>query len=354
MNLFLVSAIHIFKQLIECADQPVEYEKQYEYQLTQITKMKYPDYLKDACKKLAEVRKYHAKQVTQFSDENFYRQITLNFIEVIDNLIFSLDKEHVEFDLPFANTLRSINMPQNLYNASLFLASNRSSSHFTFIMFIRFYLCSDQVLNFAKLALESVKKNSIHLFIKRINNFDPYRFKNDFLLCNDVYNNIWAILLALAVDKNFLCNFIWKDEIYDPLYEDLINIIFYKHRHITEDGEPHSCFFSFKNLSHDKNGTLTLSKDITVSNLKLVVISDRISDKTLPLIEPKIEAFIYNSRYYMKKAIMYTTSAMNQRENTKLIRFDGSNWKTIEDPKYSEDLKTTSGLFFAVMFERIE
>lgn len=353
MYFLLMSIIYAFLCVIQSADKIQGIEEKYIDHLDEISKLDHPSYLKDACDKLANIRLYHAKMVNLFHAEHYYQHISRNFVELIDTLIMCLRDKSVCFDLPFAKTPKVYRLSDDFLHISLFSISNLWWPHFTFIKFIRFYLCSNHVLDFIKRALKASEKNSIQLLLERLD-IDLLSIQEDYARFTYVYNQVLSIILALAVDKDLRCNFIWTDEVNDLLYKELKDLIFFQYRVNTEDEEPCNCFFSYDELSCDKNGNFTLSKDIAVSNLKLIVISDQISNESETLNKFDSQTLIYNSRYYMMRAIMYTLKEMNIPENTFLARYDGKAWEIINEPRKLEHSGENYKLFFAVMFELIE
>lgn len=308
------------------------------------------EWFEDARGVLADVRKNLALKAETLSGIYFYEQTCLNFINLIESFIESLDNR-IFYNFHLSKySITQIKLSEYFYRGFLLKDNTHWSVHFTFLRLVQFYLCSDFVLDFLKRALNSSEKNSIKTLIGIIDS-NYYDKKGDFGPPRIVYSQLWNTVFVLTFDKSIQCNFIWRDSANDTLYKELIDLLFIKNSKVIETESSDRCSFSLKNLYSTADGTFILKNDATNVHPKIIVISDETSDKDLLLIQAISQKLYFNSEDYVKKTIMYTTSGTSTWDNIILMRYDDSKWNVIEKPENFDDHNIKHKSFFAVMFE---
>lgn len=354
MHISLVSRVFLFFFEIKSTKKNADIEKIALTQSKFISGFVELPCVKDGCNKLVKMRSSLASVLKKQSGKNFYDQIYLNYIDLID-IFFSKNSGYKILSRnPLVTTFpEHVELPEKLYELSLYKSCELWNNNLLFLKFVPFYLCSYYVMDLVKRALESKEKNSIQLLMKTIT-LDYFQHECKLRSLEYVYNQIWNVSIGLAVDKSIRCNFILGNVDDDPLYEELRDLIFLRKGESKEILGPESWFFPFEDIFISSNNVLILKSKASDLQPKIIVISGVKKPEASYLTQPSGIRLIYNGKNYIKRSILEDTGYEGPMDNTVLMKYNNTKWEMVHQPEILGFRNERSELFFAVMFELLE
>lgn len=314
-----------------------------------------PHFLRNAQKILCQVMNF----LTKILNESEYEIIIRNTCFEFENIISDLQTHFIKYLLKYTFPSSTINsapvmVPDNLILSSIFALETRITNC-KFLRLIQFYLFSEHLNSFIRMAAKSTDQNVFKLFL-RVCEINWDNIKDITELTAAFQHELRNLLLDLSFGETIGCNLLKGDLTKDSLYRSFLEMICFKYIY-TWKIKPNTFKIDIKNilgiipstsLVYKKNKsivTLEMEHLISLVDLPKIIIITAEWYETIMLKDVRLE--IRGKTYARKNAEMkithYGQRTVCKSENT-------AAWKIINESTHYDQIVSEQEVFY-LMFE---